>query len=300
MTAACSLAILFWFYKDLETCANRLESLRRLNPGLPLYGLWGGDPTEADAVRQRVGALMDDLYIFTEDRPALWKWQHGDRLIAAWHRDRGHALPWDSLVLVQWDMLILKPIRRAFAMLQPGQALFSGLRPESELSGWWGWIKGEDPEKARDLAAFRDRLARDHGYEGPLWCCLFIVVCLPRRFLDLYGAAGPPEEGFLEYKMPTLAHIFGIPFCTDHPYRPWWASDPTTRDAPLRQRLLNAVGDDPDFITVLEEAADRHGSGIIHPYRQPVPGWLSRWPLAWLARHLGCWRAALKSARMFR
>lgn len=281
------LAVLFWFYKDLETCAERLRQLRRRNPGLPVYGLWGGAPEEAAAVRRAVGGLLDDLYVFPEERPALWKWQHGDRLIAAWHRDRGHALAWDSVVLVQWDMLILKPIRRAFAMLQPGQVLFSGLRPESEVAGWWAWVKGDDPAKAADLAAFRARLARDWGYGGPLWCCLFIVVCLPRRFLDLYAAAGPPEEGFLEYKMPTLAQVWGIPLCTDHPYRPWWASNPATRHEPLRRRLLNAVGDDPDFDVVLDEAADRAGHGIIHPWRRPAPAWLAWRPAAWIVRH---WR----------
>ncbi len=268
------IAVLFWFYKDFDVCENRLAALRANNPGIRIYGLYGGDPGEAGEAERRLGRWFDDFYAFAEERDPHWKWQHGDALIAAWHRDRGHALAWDSLVIVQWDMLMLAPISRLFATLQPGQILFSGLRPAREVEGWWGWLNGADPDKRADRDAFLAYLEDTHGYRGELLCCLFIVACLPRRFLDLYVAAGPPEVGFLEYKLPTLARIFGIPFCEDHPYRPWWASNPATRQAPARERLLNAVGDDIAFDTVLAEMARPDGLRIIHPYRRPFPNWL--------------------------
>ncbi len=36
------LGILFWFYRDVGLCRNRLRLLRRRNPGTPIYGLYGG------------------------------------------------------------------------------------------------------------------------------------------------------------------------------------------------------------------------------------------------------------------
>ncbi|MBP2303052.1 hypothetical protein [Azospirillum picis] len=266
-----TLAILFWFYKDFGVCENRLSGLRARNPGVPIYGLYGGEAAQAPEAERRLGRWFDDFYAFVEPRGAQWKWQHGDQLIAAWHRDRGATLAWDSLVIVQWDMLLLAPLRQLFAAVKPGEALFSGLRPEREVADWWGWLNGIDPDKRADRDAFRAYLAERHGYRGELLCCLFIVVCLPRRFLDLYVAEGPPEVGFLEYKLPTLARVYGIPFCENHPYRPWWASDPATRQAPARERLLNAVGEDVSFDTVLAEMARPEGGRIIHPYRKPFP-----------------------------
>ena len=265
------LASLFWFYKDLDVCAERLSSLRRQNPDTPIYGLFGGRPEDAPAASAALSRWLDDLYIYPKERDALWKWQHGDQLIAAWHRDRGHALPWDTVFVTQWDMLLLEPLDRLFASLKPGEALFSGLRPAHEVEAWWGWLNGADETKRRDRDAFLSYMDKRYGFRGELLCCLFIVACLPRRFLDLYVEAGPPEAGFLEYKMPTMARQFGIPFCTDHPYRPWWRQEPATRDVPIRARLLNAVGDTLPREAVLEELARPGGLRIIHPYRGSFP-----------------------------
>ncbi len=264
------LAILFWFYKEFDLCVERVGLLRRLNPDTPIYGLYGGPPEDAEAAAA-VGAHLDDLHLFAEPRDAHWKWLNGDRLIAAWMRDRGATLPWDTVVLVQWDMLVLAPVRELFGGLQPGEAVFSGFRPLAEVADWWGWAGRRDPEKAAMLQAFRDRLRSDYGLEAPLWCCLFIVVCLPRGFLARYADAGPPEEGFLEYKLPTLARLWGVPVCTDPAWQPWWAADPKTRDAPERARALNAVGRDvsPDLIRA--ELEDPGGLRLFHPYNGPLP-----------------------------
>lgn len=274
------LALLFWFYKEFRICRGRLRLLRRLNPGVAIFGLYGGPVGDAENARRRLGPLLDDFYAYAGEEDAPWKWRHGDLLVAAWHRHRGHALAWDTVVLVQWDMLLLRPVSELLAKLTPGEALFSGFRPAAEVSAWWGWLKGEDPEKRADRDRFVAFLREQQGYTGELWCCLFIVVCLPRRLLDLYLASGPPEAGFLEYKLPTLAVCWGVPVCRSHPFEPWWASNPATHHAPRAARILNAVGDELDLRTALEEVASNRGPGILHPYRSRFPAWLARPALA--------------------
>ena len=37
------LAILFWFYKKPFVCRNHLLILKKYNPDLKIYGLYGGD-----------------------------------------------------------------------------------------------------------------------------------------------------------------------------------------------------------------------------------------------------------------
>jgi hypothetical protein len=271
-----NLAVLFWYFADFELCENRLQVLRTLNPSVPIYGLFGGPRVLEDDAREHLGRLLDDFYAFDEDRQAAWKWRHGDRLIAAWHRDRGVHLAWDTIVIVQWDMLVLAPLARLFAQLRKGEALFSGDRPASEVRAWWGWLCGDDREKREDAEAFVDLMHDEHGYRGDLWCCLFIVVALPRRFLDLYMAAGPPEPGFLEYKLPTIARCFGTPVADASAFQPWWAADPASVGAPARRRSLNAGGHKVSVLTVLSEALRYDGRRIFHPFCQFFPPSLAR------------------------
>ena len=47
------LAILFWYYKDPELCADRVADLRKLNPGTPIHGLFGGDAATFEAFQTR-------------------------------------------------------------------------------------------------------------------------------------------------------------------------------------------------------------------------------------------------------
>ena len=263
------LALLFWFYKELPLCLERLAQLRTTNPGVPIYGLYGGS-SEHVAELDALAALCDDLYIYPAAVDPNWKWLNGDQLLSAWHRDRGVALDWDTVVVVQWDLLMLAPASTLFAPLRPDEAVFSGFRPLEEVRPWWGWAGARDPSKAEQLAAFKRRLAERWSYAGPLWCCLFIVVALPRTYLARY-AAEAPAEGFLEYKMPSLARVWNVPVRTDLGFHPWWAADPATREALASARVLNAVGDLVTPETVRAELARPDGARVFHPFVESWP-----------------------------
>jgi hypothetical protein len=275
------LAALFWFYGHLDVCENRLRLLRALNPGLPIYGLYGGEGEGEAEARRRLEPLMEDFYAFAEARDGQWKWRHGDRLIAAWMRERGACLDWETVVVVQWDLLILEPLRTLFGGLKPAQALFSGDRPASEVRAWWGWLKGDDPDKRAELESFRAWLRSQDADPEALWCCLFIVAALPREYLVRYAASGPPEPGFLEYKMPTLARRFGTEVVSNPALDPWWAANPATKAVPKHLRTLNAVGQDVTPGTVLRHLRRRGGRRLFHPYRARFPVWLARLAVAW-------------------
>ena len=99
-------------------CVERARRLRRLNPSLKLYVLYGGDLAEADRFREALDEYSDDFYAFSADWSAERKWLHGDQMIATWHRDRGANLPWDTIFIAQWDILMLEPLDRLCAGLR--------------------------------------------------------------------------------------------------------------------------------------------------------------------------------------
>ena len=127
------LAILFWFYREPKTCENHLKMLRKYNPDTPIYGLYGGNLEEADNYRQVLNNYLDDFYIFSQNKDSNWKWHLGDLLITDWYRERGKDLSWDTIIIVQWDMLVFGSVDHLFSMLKADQILLSGLRPIQEV-----------------------------------------------------------------------------------------------------------------------------------------------------------------------
>jgi hypothetical protein len=86
--------------------------------------------------------------------------------------------------------------------------LISGVRPVREVEPWWQWMR---PEPRREYDAFLAHVASRHGpVQDPL-CCQFIGLVAPRTFMASYADIDEPELGFLEYKIPVYAQVFGIP-----------------------------------------------------------------------------------------
>lgn len=264
------LAILFWFYKDVELCENRLRLLRRHNPGARIYGLYGGETCRADEFQARLGSHLDDFYAFHETGDSQWKWRNGDLMIAHWFRERGEHLPWDAVFVAQWDMLIFDSLPKLFPTLREGEMLLSGLRPVKEVEAWWWYLRDGSADR-QEYLEFLEHVKARYGFTGAPLCCEFIVACLPRKFLERYSAISHPELGFLEYKIPIYAQIFGIPFCTDHPYSPWWADDPSTRQTPPLARILNADTEAIPLRNVLTHLSRPGGARIFHPVSYPYP-----------------------------
>jgi hypothetical protein len=264
------LAMLFWFYKDPDLCANRLAIMRRHNPDASIFGLYGGDPLQSGDFQSKLGPLLDDFYVFPEPRSVQWKWYHGDQMISAWYRSRGVDLDWDTIFIAQWDMLVFGRLDRLFRNLRAGQLLISGLRPISEVEAWWSHLRPGSEDHRRYLD-FLSHVRQRHGFSQDPQCGEAIVLCLPRNFLERYAAIPEPELGFLEYKIPIYAQIFGTPFCTDHPYAPWWGDDPSTTRAGILARSLNAESAEVPLRTIVAHLAIPRGRRIFHPVFQTYP-----------------------------
>lgn len=263
--------VLFWFYKNFDVCEERLRRLRNFNEDVRVFALYGGPLSEAEKAKSTLARWVDDFYIYPDERDAKWKWKHGDQMIAAWFLERGHQLEWGTIFIMQWDMLILASLDQLFSTLQPGQILLSGFRPVQEVESWWPWA---NPESA-ELLDFKKLLLSEFGYDRQLFACLFIVVCFPRTFLEKYVEASVPEVGFLEYKIPTMAKVFGIEVCKNHGFNPWWAANPATSSAPSRQKILNAIGQEVPFWVVLKEISVPDGNRLFHPFFKTFPSWMA-------------------------
>ena len=272
-------AILFWFYKDVEVCENRLRILRYYNPDVPIFGLFGGDVGKV-AEYERLNAYFDDMFVFDQARDSHWKWLNGDLMITEWFRRRGHSIRWDTLVIVQWDMLFYGHLKKVFNGLQKGEMLLSGLRPIGEVEPRWTWVNPVNPDLFNEYRDFISHVRKRYGFHDEPLCCLFIVACFPREFLDKYSEIDSPELGFLEYKIPVYGQIFGIPFSTRNSFDPWW-DDLEERKA---NTTLAAAGREIDWKVICLNLFTYNGKRVFHPYREIAPISRMAWCVACLIK----------------
>uniref|UniRef100_B8HV90 Uncharacterized protein n=1 Tax=Cyanothece sp. (strain PCC 7425 / ATCC 29141) TaxID=395961 RepID=B8HV90_CYAP4 len=278
------LAILFWFYKEPEICHNHLKILRQHNPTIPIYGLYGGDLATTDQYKSVLNPYLDDFYAFCEAKDSYWKWIQGDLMITQWFRDRGKHLEWDTILIVQWDMLVFGAVEQLFSMLKQDEILLSGLRPIAEVENQWQWVSPKIPDLRQRYLEFLAHVRNIYDYEQNPLGCLFIVVGFPRTFLEQYSKVEDPELGFLEYRIPIYAQIFGTPFCQDHPFQAWWVdTDPVFRANNLVRRAwnslhlrfnpkpLNPVKREISLISICHHLSTEVGARIFHPYEQLFP-----------------------------
>jgi hypothetical protein len=264
--SATAPAVLFWFYREPELCANRLRLIRRFNPGCRIFGLYGGDADDAPEFRARLEGLLDDFYAFTAATDPWWKWVNGDLVIRTWYEERGRELPWNSIVVAQWDMLLLGSLESLVGTPGADDVILSGLRPVAEVSSWWPWVKGAG---AADLETFMDHLRVRHGYSGEPWCCQFVLACFGRQFLEAYAGIEKAELGFIEYRVPTYARAFGLRVAAAR-FPCWWEGDPSMQGVPAWRRTLSARRA-PVATRHLLRAWITDGSAVVHPYRQHFP-----------------------------
>jgi hypothetical protein len=261
------IAILFWFYKEPNLCRNRLQILRKYNPEAPIFGLYGGKLEEANKYKEILGKYLDAFYTFPQERSPDWKWQHGDLMILDWYRNIGSNLLWDSLVIVQWDMLVIGSINKIFSMLLPDQILLSEIKTIREVERDWYWVNVD--KRREKYLNFISHVKNTYDYNQEPLRCIFIVVCLPRIFLDNYLMINPSDAGFIEYRVPIYAQIFKIPFCLNHSFR---VSDPySLSDSDRKSIALHARGQDISLMTIFKHLLNPAGTRIFHPYRSIFP-----------------------------
>jgi hypothetical protein len=273
------VAVLFWFYRDLPVCRNRLEILRRDNPDAQIFGLYGGDPSTARQFRDALGSHLDDFWAFDQSQSSKWKWLNGDLMIAAWYEARGRELEWDHVFVAQWDLLALQPLDEMLPSLAVDDVLLSAVRPVAAVEPAWVWSRGGHEPAYRE---FLEGIDKQFGVVEPM-SCVFVIACLPRRLLAAYATLDDPETGYVEYRLPTLAAALGLRFVDDERFSAWRPAD-TSQPAPTRrQRYLNGSRRAIRFPTVLAELTHRDGARLFHPYHGLFPlniQWALRAP-AW-------------------
>ncbi|MFZ2150990.1 MAG: hypothetical protein WAZ12_02820 [Candidatus Absconditicoccaceae bacterium] len=215
------LAILFWFYKDLDVCENRLQLLKKHNPDSKIYGLFGGPKSQENKFKKKLNKYLDNFYT-TPEKNSFKKWIHGDLYLLDRYQKRGRKLEWDSIIIAQRDLLIFQPIKDIFKGIKKDEIFL----PHHDLitkkvESDWHWtssqqFKQTDNNKKTkahmrgNYLEFKKYIKKEYGFKSTLPRTIFMTAILPRIFFEKYQTVKEIEIGFLEYKIPTYTKIFKI------------------------------------------------------------------------------------------
>ena len=188
-----------------------------------------------------------------------WKWIHGDLVILDWYEKYGKNLDFDSIVVVQWDMLFFDSIENQFDMLNKNEMYLSGFRRLDEYTEThWEWT---DPNKEyrQNYLDFIKYVKDNYSYNNKqIPCCLFILEVIPKIFFNKYLEIRDKEVGMLEYKIPVYAEIFNINVITREGEAHWWDE---VEKYPLNAEPIEIKGEYID-----KELKKENGWRIFHPY----------------------------------
>jgi len=257
-------AIVFWFYKEPEIAKNHLQLLRKHNPDYRVFGVFGGNPSEAGAYEEALGAGLDDFWTYpgTYGNDSRSKWIFGNLMLVDWYDKRGRDLPWKwkSIAITQWDMLVFDDILNQLPGLRPGQVYFAGNRElDKTVENQWAWTR-PDGRHRHEYDEFVSLLAKEYGWYGPLRACVYLLEVLTREFFDEYMEVPNKKIGMLEYKDPTLAEVWGLNVY-ERDLGVNWGDWHTVEEAALIARHGILVTDE----FVREQLAKTDGWRIFHP-----------------------------------
>jgi hypothetical protein len=255
--------VVFRFHRDPLVGRARVRLLRRLNPGVPVHGLFGGAGGVRGAAFQLGGSRLLGLdTLYTSLHSGSWNWKNGDLVLLDWYREVGRRLSFDVLHLVEWDLLLTESLERTYAAVPPEAVGLTAWTPLSVIGDGWRWLGGRDEAREwRELLAYA---RRDFGYAGTPYGCLGVGPCFPRAFLDDYAAASPPDLGNDELRYPLFAQLLGHPVADTGFRRAWHCAG--------EDRYFNAVGARISPDTVAFELAKPDGRRAFHPFRAAARG----------------------------
>lgn len=196
--------ILFRFHKSFDVCKQKLELLRRMNPDMPIHGMYGG-VGGVEAVPDFCKDLLDTLYALPfEDK--LYSWRNGDICVRWWYKEEGHKHDFSHICVAEWDLLYLKPLYEIYHGFSDECTNYIALSADYQTlyDDGWPWIQGFFERAV-------SKLEKDTGIHlKDLSFGIMGGVALCRAFLDKYAAEPIASYCNDEVRLSVYTELFGM------------------------------------------------------------------------------------------
>lgn len=207
-------AILFAYHDRPAMCASRLRLLRALNPGVSIYGLYGGTRERRPEFAE-VDALLDDTWA-CEYGDGPWRWRNIDKMMGMWYQARGQHFRWSVLFEYQSDLLVTVPLSTYTDLTPDAKDMLFYRNPLSfsQLAAHsWPWLSNGLDE----LRGFMNHLHRRYGSDDAFCGQNIFFTVAARHFFDEFLDEFFDIPGIVEYRSPSLSRAAGYRLVEYHP-----------------------------------------------------------------------------------
>jgi hypothetical protein len=253
--------ILYRYHNNIDFCIDRLGMIQKNNPGMPIYGLFGGKEEEYPLFDKALGHIFSGNYCIKE-KNAFWKWKNSDLAYRLWFKDYGTNIPFSSLVVLEWDLILFESIAKIYQHVDENQVGLTGLVPLSKIEKEWFWTR--DAEQRKFWLKLLDHVKTIHGYDGQPYGALCPGACLPRNFLEKYAAIEPSELCHDELRLPLYAQALGFELADTGFYKKWFSKK--------EWKYFNCNNLDISVERINKELKKNKGRRVFHPFREKISG----------------------------
>lgn len=246
--------ILFRYHNiDKAICYERLSMLKKFNPDIDIYGLYGGE----DEIFPEYEFLTKDLITHNycvRDKESKWKWLSSDLGARYWFDEFGHTIEFDMLHIVEWDLILLESIPTLYKHIPKDGIALSALSDVSNLYGRWLWVS--IPEWTLLLSHVR----KNYGYDQKPFGSLGPGTSVPRYFLENYSKYEVPNYCIDEVRFPLFGQLMGCKLYNTGFYQKWFDDD--------EDRFFNCINKNIKIETIQDELKKKNGRRAFHPFRE--------------------------------
>lgn len=251
--------IIYRYHGHFEPNSHRIRLLKEIEPEVPVYGIYGGEPGFFQQANHKLGSLLENNYCLkVGDR--YWKWLHADVTYKMWYQDVGRHVDFDRAYVMEWDLLIFAKLQSLFPKAREGNTLCTGLIPLERVARYWYWMNPANRPRVED---FFKRVNKYYNKPFVKYASLGPGLSAPKSFFEGLTRLKIFEANITdEIKIPVWSQLLGIEPESNDLYRKWFSYH--------EMRFFNANITPVRPGTIRRELKKKHGRRAFHPFLEPA------------------------------
>lgn len=249
--------IIFRFHDYFDVCENRLKLLKKYNPEILIYGIFGGDEKYNDNLPKYLRKYFADVF-YLKGKSGDWKWKNFDFALQEWFREQGEKIDFDFVHVVEWDLLLFDSLLTLCPNPKESEVYLTGLVPINKVKKTLVWVT-EEPYK-QEYPKLLDYVKKNLNFTDDSYASLGPGLSFNRAFIERYSKEPVPEFCNDEIRVTLFAQVYGFELRDTNFQKKWFNEH--------EYKYFNCINKNIDSKIIAAELKKESGRRVFHPFRE--------------------------------